>query len=530
MKILAVAPRSEAPPIGLAYVVAAMKHAGHEVDCLNLTLGDTLEIPREEYSVVATGGLACHYRELQCIAREAKKAGAVLVMGGGIITSEPELMIRALEVDYGVIGEGEDTILDLLACIEQGTDPGSVASIGFVKDGAFQLTPSRGPILDLDRLPFPDYESFGLERALELMRPSDFWQRDIFDYPRVYTVVSSRSCPYQCTFCYHPLGNKYRQRSIDNVMNELKAAIPRHRINIVEIADELFSHNEERLVEFCAKFKEYIATLPWEIVWFCQLRVDKLKEEHLDMLIDANCHFVSFGFESYSAEILKSMKKHITPEQIHRAVHLVLERRLSMIAAFIFGDRAETQKTYRETLSFWKEHAQAGILMALVMPFPASELYLHCIERGLIKDRLDFIADHLFDPRNMTAMSDDEYFRMHVEILKAILQHHPYAVAISYRDETLTVRCPHCRKVTSYRNFDAAAQDKFTSMLALPRSKLIYHKMLTCRACRRKLAVRSPLFNLYLKAVLPIFSPFVLGTYIKLRKFLTRWRNARKGG
>ncbi len=263
-------------------------------------------------------------------------------------------MSRALNADYSIIGEGEEAIVDLLSCLENNDNLSMVKGICYLDNGNYFLTEERKQINDLDSIPWPDYESFNYNNHLASMKPTDQYYYDIFDYPREYPLVASRSCPFLCTFCYHPSGNKYRQRSVDSIMEELKERIPKYKINIVGIYDELFSNNKERLYEFCRRFKEFADTLPWEVKWGCQMRVDSLDEKLLETMKDSGCFMVSYGFESYSPKILKSMKKYIKPEQIHNAIHKTLDKGISIQANFIFGDVAETMDTAMETLNFWK--------------------------------------------------------------------------------------------------------------------------------------------------------------------------------
>jgi radical SAM superfamily enzyme YgiQ (UPF0313 family) len=502
MKILVVTPKYTYFPVGIAYIAASMKNANHDVDCYIYDKQDGLARRlKGKYDIVATGGLSSQYHEIKEIVSLAKQHHIRVIGGGGIITSEPELLSKALDIDYAVIGEGEETVVELLACLEHVEDLSTVNGIGYFKSGKFILTSSRKQNDNLDILPWPDYDGFNFTSHLDLSRPTDQYHYDIFDEPREYPIITSRSCPYLCTFCYHPTGDRYRQRSVDNIMDEIRYVVRKYRINIISIYDELFSYNQARIIDFCAKFKEFIATLPWEVKWTCQMRVSGLKDEMLDAMRDSGCYMVSYGFESYSPIVLKSMKKNITPEQIHHAVHATLDRKISIQANFIFGDRAETLDTARETLEFWRDHLEAGILLAFIIACPNSVMYQHAIRTGLIKDRLDFIANHFYDIFNMTEMSEENFTRLGEMVHRYRNKYYCYTIPINRTSNSLSVRCPHCHKITTYNNFSITGYN--------------YIKMMYCRNCRKRFFAVS----LWFKIVSRLRS-FMINetTYIYFRK------------
>lgn len=505
MRILVVVPKGLIFPIGIAYIIAVWKRAGHQVDAINLHFTTEWEIHKGDYDFVATGGLACHVAALRAILRKAQAAGVPTILGGGIVTSEPELMATSLRPDYCVLGEGEDTALELLAALEAGQDPAQVPGLGFFREGVFVTSPPRKPILDLDRIPVPDFDVLRFPELLDQMRPSDMYSLDLFDHPRSYPLLGSRSCPYNCTFCYHPLGQKYRQRSLDSIMAELADAIPRYRINVIEILDELFAVHSDRLIEFCRRLLEITQTVPWEVRWSCQLRVDRLSDALLATLKDSGCFCVSFGFESYSATVLRSMEKHITPEQIHQAVHMTLSRGISIQGNFIFGDRAETRETAEETLSFWREHTEAGIMLGFIHPYPNSQIYQYCLKKGIIQDRLDFIEHHLSDRINMTGLSNFHFFLLVARVAMHSLRYTPHATPSRLEADRIVVACPHCGSENDYRNFRVF--DGVRGGAGAMVDRFFLNRVLHCRACRYRFWGRSRLIQLLVKLSRPLFWP-----------------------
>ena len=522
MKILIIVPRfaetkgvnfQYAFPLGLAYISSTLRNAGHNISCLNLNhlSGTTEELvqnilgARGKYDYVLCGGLSISFNQIKKVVDVIHKCEPRpgIILGGGLISSEPELMFNVLRPDYIVIGEGEKTIVDLLECLGEKGDIKQIAGIGYQdSEGKFTFNQPQVPIKDIDLLPWPDFEAFGYEEYLDNMHPDDSVGYELFDCPRIYPIICSRSCPFLCTFCFHPIGNRYRQRSLDSIFQELEVMVKRYKINIIGIYDELFTRNRKWLSEFCQRMENFLKDLPWECKWGCQMRVDDVDDEVLKMMKRAGCHSISYGFESYSPAVLKSMKKHITPDQIDRAIKATLKNKISMQGNFIFGDVAETMETAKETLDYFRQNYQAGIFLGFINPYPGTEIYQRCLERGVIKNKLDFIENHIFDVFNMTeTMTDKQFRKLWFDVFYASYKHRAYARCCSLtrtKRGTFDIRlkCPHCNEVIEYKN------------LLLP-STSYFRMFLYCRNCSRRFYYASGMSRflvdilLFLNLILP---------------------------
>jgi len=380
-------------PLGIAYVSAALKQAGIRVRTLNLNHrgGEISEILAEEIEtggidIVATGGLSFQYSTVRKVIECSKRAkpSVVTIVGGGIVTSDPEPAMTALEyADFGVIGEGEITAVALVRALETGGDLAAVDGLIYRdSDGAWRITRARAEIAHIDEIAWPDYEGFDLKQFFD-SSPS------ISGLNRKNTVfmIASRSCPYNCTFCFHTVGRKYRQRTLDNFFAELDYLVKTYDIHYICLADELFSNNIERVKAFCARIKQY------KVRWWAQFRVDCMSPELLSVLKDGGCDVMSFGLESADNRILKSMRKNTTVEQIERTLKMVYEAGISMEGAFIFGDIEETWETANNTLNWWRRHAEYKINLNLITVYPGSYLYQYACEKGIIADKVRFLKD-----------------------------------------------------------------------------------------------------------------------------------------
>ena len=491
-------------PVGLAYISAVLKKNGYEVKWLNLNHHDGTvdelikkKLSQEKYDFILTGGLSIFYPTIKdCVKSFRRHAPyARIVLGGGAISSQPELTFKLLRPDYIVIGEGEMTIVELLQCLGKGGNLNEVAGIGYPgSDGKLVLTRAREAIKDIDFLPYPDYEGLGIDTYLDhaIPRPTDAFY-DLLDSPRTSPLVSSRSCPYSCTFCFHPIGKVYRQRSVSNIMDELNFAIKRYKINIIFIFDELFSYDKERVYEFCKQIKDLFKTIPWEVRWNCQIRVDKLDEELLTTMKDSGCYILSLGLESYSPTVLASMHKKITPQQIDQTLQMTHRLNMTVQGNFIFGDVAETTETAYETLNYWKKsiYSGGGLNLGFISPYPGTALYHHCLTKGIIKDEADFlenITTYIARPINMSnTMTDKEFEILQRDIFEAERKHHKYVKPLSViaNNDTkeIHVKCPHCNVISIYKNFTF---DKYAYGL----------QMICCRNCRMRFYLMSVIIEL----------------------------------
>lgn len=482
-------------PLGLAYLSACLKQANHAVDVLNLNHYEASQLNLIEhkmtmnnYSYVLTGGLSAHYKQLKGIVDDVliSDPNAIVVTGGGAMTATPKLMYNYVRPDYMVLGEGEITIVELIEELNNGGENlRYVKGIGYLnRSGELIITSPREPNMDLDSLPWPDLEGFEFETYLDMQRPNDNLYLYIDDKPRFYPIISSRGCPYNCTFCYHPLGRKYRSRSVDNFIEEVKYATEKYNINNLAIFDELLSADRKRLFEICNRLKNQ----PRKLNWMCQLRVDRINEEMLSTMKDAGCFMISYGFESVSNIVLKSMNKHITKAEIEKALKLTRKARMGIQGYFIFGDPAETKETAYETLDFWKKHYDYHLTMGYVRPYPGSELWKNEMGKRHLNsasDQLEFIDKCVYDPSNPSKMNEKEWLEFQKDVQKAIILNNYFGESLSSEkiaenSYSITIRCPHCKQVITYKNFHQRILGIFK---------------LTCRNCNQAMNMTPLVFG-----------------------------------
>ena len=432
MKLLLVVPKMVATsygftnfPIGMSYISASLKEAGYDVVVLdlnnyysflfNISLLQMLlkrKITDINPDIVCTGGLSADYDIIKAIidVTKAINPNLVTIIGGGCVSSEPELIMENIHsLDFGVLGEGDITIVDLVDKIMgKARDYSAVDGIIFRNGNKLITTHPRKPIEDLDSLPYPDYEGFNILYYIERQTLTDLNSHPC-DNPKVFEITASRSCPFKCSFCFHPVGEKYRKRSIDSVISEIKYLINSYGINYLLINDELLANNKKWISDFCNKIQKL------NIKWQAQLRVDAVDKEILLLLKNSGCIFISYGLESASPAVLKSMKKHITIKQIENALKLTKENNFQIQGNFIFGDKAETIETMVETLNWWFNHKEYRITLSQLIPYPGTALYKYAIENKMFKEnRIEYIKNGCakLHTINLTQIPDTIYSAM----------------------------------------------------------------------------------------------------------------------
>ncbi|OAI08664.1 hypothetical protein A1342_16000 [Methylomonas methanica] len=415
-------------------------------------------LDNQNIDLIGISGLTVAFNEIDRLMQEIRRINPriPIVLGGGITSVEGELMMNTLRPDFAVVGEGEFIFSRLLNTLESGGDASKIAGIWCWEDTRPKYTGEGESPKDLDELPLPDLDSFGIRDHIQLQGEGGQYSYHLtrLDFGRSFPISASRSCPFKCTFCHHAGMGTYKKRDIVKVVDQIEDYIKTYGINGFSIYDELFSANKARVVEFCSLLKERNIN----IKWFCQLRMDQLDFSMLQMMRDSGCNYISFGIESGSDVVLGSMKKKITKQIISDAVKIVREAKIGIQANFLFGDPIETEETIRESLQFQEDNQLYFCDWSAVVPYAGTPIYNFAVEKGLIQDREIFmrslcnISGYLYNSQiNMTQMSDDQYKDWYIYLRELNDQNHRKRCAtivsgniVSRWMSEITVACPCC--------------------------------------------------------------------------------------
>jgi len=309
---------------------------------------------------------------------------------------------------------------------------------------------------DLNLLPEPDLELMGIEKNIDLQKDSRISYHLVrYDIGRSIHVAASRSCPFQCTFCHHAGMGKYKTHDIDRVLAQIEQYVNKYDVNRISILDELFSADRERLRSFCNRLQEK----KLNIKWFCQLRVDQLEQELLELMKQSGCDFISIGIESGSDIVLTSMQKKIKAIEIANAAKMLRKANIGFQANFLFGDPLETNETLAESLRFQQENELYFVDWSAVIPYAGTQIFDEAWEKGLIKDKVQFIrhqcdiSGYLYKHQiNMTQMSDTEYQDWYIRLREMNDLNHRKRLAVvtgtrsvGLWQSDLTIACPSCQ-------------------------------------------------------------------------------------
>ena len=452
---------------GVAYINASLRNCGADIECFSMTMqsGDPIELMKTKISdskidVLLCGGLTFQYELLKNIFEAAKEANnkIITIGGGGGFTSEPILFSEMCGVDFAVIGEGEVTICNLYDALVHDLEFDNIKGLVYkAENNEYLFTGFREPIADLDSLPFPSYEGLPIEEEISRATPLSGFNTFYDDEPRLMQIIYSRSCPFKCSFCFHPTGDKYRSRSMDNFFMELDLYVRRYNINGLVIIDECF-RMDDSVFDFCRRIK------PYNLKWVVSLVAKTVTSEKLAALRDAGCYCVSYGVESMSDAVLMDMNKPVDVKALENALELTMKAGISIQGNLIFGAEAENTETFHQTLGWWLNNREYQLALNIVTPYPGSAYYDNCVKRGIIRDKREYIENGC-PWVNMSKLSDLEFeriitlislpadakiawdFACHSEIVKTIPSYKGKENRVS-----MDLRCFHCGKTHTYGN------------------------------------------------------------------------------
>jgi radical SAM superfamily enzyme YgiQ (UPF0313 family) len=382
MRVLLINPfypisETPSPPLGLAYLAAALQAAGDEVRVLDLVVypySETLlaQIVEEfKPGLVGLTAVTMNVDHALRLAGDVKRLApeTATVMGGPHVTfSARETLEACPALDGVVLGEGEQTLVELGRALESGNSLESVKGIAFRSEQGIRFTPRRSSIRDLDGLPMPARNLLPLGRYRALGMP--------------ISMTTSRGCPHACIFCVgrRMVGARVRFHSPARVVDEMEqiARLGFHQINL---ADDLFTADHGR----CAVVCDEILRRGLHVKWTSFARVDTVSEDLLRRMKAAGCTAVSFGIESANSGILKTIRKGITLDQVVSAIDMCARAGVTPCASFILGLPGETPDTLRETLDFGQRLGDKGLIYGFhfLAPFPGTEVRERSAELGL---------------------------------------------------------------------------------------------------------------------------------------------------
>ncbi len=385
------------PPLGLAYVAGALDCAGYEVtvvdavgeaidqrtpwgrDCLlfGLAPDEIVErIPRHTQIIGLSAGFTFEWpicRQLIWQIRE-RFPGALLVVGGEHATAAPELTLSEAPADVCVLGEGEQTMLELARRSSGGRfDPATIAGIAYrTGGGAVVRTAPRERISDLDSIPWPAWYLLPIEQYLD--RRLGFG----VDRGRSMPLLASRGCPYQCTFCSSPAmwTTRWSVRSVDNLLLEMQYYQRRYGIENFDFYDLTAIVRKSWIKQFCQTIIERKLKFSWQLP--SGTRSEAIDAEVAPLLFAAGCRNLSYAPESGSPAVLERIKKRIEPQRMLHSMSASVRAGINIKCNIMLGFPGETWREVAQSLAFIARMAWVGahdLSIWAFSPYPGSELF-----------------------------------------------------------------------------------------------------------------------------------------------------------
>lgn len=368
------------PRLGLPILGTILQQQGHEV---NIVYGTHRNVRVSDLagchligisSTTSTAPLAYHLADF------VRSQGIPVVMGGPHVSFQVEEALQ--HCDYVIRGEGDTTFPALVESLARGEAPLGVRGVSFYHNGELIHTPS-GPWADVGGIPYPEISIFG---GVKLS---------------TYPVMTSRGCPYNCTFCsVTPMfGHKTRCRSIDAILQELE----QYKGKQVFFVDDNFTANSARAKALMRAMIEH-NVLPKR--WSAQVRTEAARDDELLRLMrDSGCGYVYVGMESVNPKTLQSYNKHQQVSDIENCIKRFHDFGIMVHGMFVFGSDEDTAQTMEQTLKFACENKIDTVQFLILTPLPGTRTFADLKEKGriLTYDWSNYDAHHVvFNPLNMS--------------------------------------------------------------------------------------------------------------------------------
>jgi len=371
-----------APPLGLAWIASVLERRGHEVKIvdsptLGLSIGDFVKIV-ESWSPDVVG-LSSLTPTIRLAYKAAKAVKAVdedmkVVVGGVHATFMwREVLEECPHVDYVVLGEGEETMSQLIEALEKEAKPRGIPGIALRNESGEAVMTGPWRPVDLERLPPPARHLLPMDRYT------------VFDRPvRVVHIMASRGCPYGCVFCAtsYYFGRRVRFRRVEQVLDEVAECADKYKTKTFAFTDDELTINKRWFDSFLKGLRER----GLDIRWTCGSRVDSVDERLLARMFSSGCTTIYFGVESGSQETIDKIGKRIDLRQAEKVFEAIRKVGGSAVATFILGFPWETVDDMKKTIKFALKLDPDYAQFTYATPYPGTPLYEMAKEHDLIVD------------------------------------------------------------------------------------------------------------------------------------------------
>lgn len=368
------------PPLGLLYLAGYLeKHTSHDTTVIDS------QVEKLDYSSLASKinavkpdvvGLTAMTMTLIDVLKTVKivkniKNDIKVVLGGPHVHLFPEETIHLKGVDFLVLGEGEMAFKELLDYMNDKFKLKNIPGLVFRENGKIINTGIRPAIKNLDEIPFPARHLVPYKKYTSLLSKGGM----------VTSLLTSRGCPYKCTFCDRPhLGHVFRARSPRNVVDEMEECT-KMGIHEFLVYDDTFTVNKKRVMEICSE----IASRKLDVSWDMRTRVDTVDEKLIKNLKRAGCQGIHYGIEAGSERVLRILNKRISIKLAKHVFDMTRKHKIPILAYFMIGNPTETLDDIHATFKVMKMLNPDYMHLTILTPFPGTKIYEDGLKSGIIK-------------------------------------------------------------------------------------------------------------------------------------------------
>ena len=379
-------------PLGIGYLASVLRNANIEVNILDfrfLKNWEEVASKLQDYKPEIIGisayiPIASRAHQTAKIAKELLPDSKV-ILGGAYPTILYSEALSDQNIDVCVTGEAEHIIVELVQKLSNGISLEGIPSLAWRKKSFIYLSENRSFVENLDRIPFPAYDLFPMRDILK--------NGEIFPlpYPSM-TILSSRGCPFNCTFCQPTLrnifGKKIRYRSVKNVVDEIELLIKQYELKALLIQDDIFTFNKKRVEEFC----DELDSRNIKLKWCCQSRADTLDTDIASRLSKSGCVMIIFGIESGSQKVLDLLDKKTTVEDNYKVMKICKDNNIIICADIMIGTPGETREDLEQTVKLIYKAGPEIVWVSITSPIPGTYLHDQVRELGLLNmtDKIDY--------------------------------------------------------------------------------------------------------------------------------------------
>jgi anaerobic magnesium-protoporphyrin IX monomethyl ester cyclase len=389
MKILFLSPPQNDknfPSLGIAYIVSVLNKNGHEAflhDGANSSIKEMMAYVEhiKPQIVGITMNTTNRFEALELARLTKQKYNIPIILGGPHPTLVPDQILKNYDfIDFIVRNEGEYVTLNLINALEKNLDTSKILGISFKKNNEIINNPQAPVIENLDELPFPEWKFFDLKKYVSQPEYPEEYKKHYFG-----SIISSRGCPFRCTFCSSSnfWGYKIRFRSAKNVVDEMKMLFDLG-IRFLLFNDDNFTSNKKRAIEICKLIiKE---GLNEKMGWQCRAEVNIIDEELLGWMKKANCNMIEFGVEDCTEAGIRWFKKGHTKDQTKKAFDLCKKYGIKTKSCFIVGGEHETKENIKLKKEYIEELNPDVTTASILIAYPKTEVYELGKKKGLWDD------------------------------------------------------------------------------------------------------------------------------------------------